>query len=137
MLAREPNDTFLLYGIELQQKKLGDAPAALKFLDRVIAIDSRYCDAYHQKGPVFEALRVNRWWVDIHRRNMPLKNLDPALAGMKIVQVSDLHYSPLVWQRYLLQYIHWINELEPDLIVVTGDLITGGYRFAHKIATVL
>src|SRR5438874_11906782 len=83
------------------------------------------------------ALPVNRRWVDIHRRKMPLKNLDPSLVGMKIVQVSDLHYSPLVWQRYLLQYIHWINDLKPDLIVVTGDLITGGYRFAHKIATVL
>jgi predicted MPP superfamily phosphohydrolase len=56
---------------------------------------------------------------------------------MKIVQVSDLHYSPLVWERYLRQYIRWINELKPDLIVVTGDLITGGYRFAHRIAKIL
>jgi predicted MPP superfamily phosphohydrolase len=56
---------------------------------------------------------------------------------MKIVQISDLHYSPVVWQRYLVQYLRWVNELEPDLVVVTGDLITGGYRFAHRIATIL
>jgi Tfp pilus assembly protein PilF len=56
MLAREPNDTFLLYGIALEQKKLGDAQAALKFLERVIEIDSGYCYAYHQKGLVFESL---------------------------------------------------------------------------------
>src|SRR5205807_829947 len=43
------------------------------------------------------ALPMNRRWIDIHRRKMPLKNLDPALAGMKIVQISDLHYSPVVW----------------------------------------
>jgi predicted MPP superfamily phosphohydrolase len=83
------------------------------------------------------ALPVNRRWVDIHRRAMPLRNLDPAMEGWKIVQISDLHYSPVVWQRYLIQYLRWVNELEPDLIVVTGDLITGGYRFAPRVATLL
>ncbi|MEO6436121.1 MAG: metallophosphoesterase, partial [Tepidisphaeraceae bacterium] len=47
------------------------------------------------------------------------------------------HYSPVVWQRYLIQYVRWVNDLEPDVVVVTGDLITGGYRFAHRIATIL
>jgi predicted MPP superfamily phosphohydrolase len=83
------------------------------------------------------ALPMNRRWVDIHRRPMPLQNLDPAFEGMKIVQISDLHYSPMVWQRYLMQYVHWVNDLSPDLIVVTGDLITGGYRYAHRIAAIL
>src|SRR5688500_10214586 len=83
------------------------------------------------------ALPMNRRWVELHRRKMPLKGLDPALNGMRIVQISDLHYSPVVWQRYLIQYIAWVNELEPDMVVVTGDLITGGYRFAHRIATIL
>ena len=83
------------------------------------------------------ALPVNRRWVDIHRRPMPLKNLDPAMAGWKIVQISDLHYSPVVWQRYLIQHLRWVNDLKPELIVVTGDLITGGYRFAPRVATLL
>ena len=83
------------------------------------------------------ALPMNRRWVEIHRRQMPLDGLDPAMDGMKIVQISDLHYSPVVWQRYLVQYIVWVNELEPDLVVVTGDLITGGYRYAHRVATIL
>ncbi|HEY8665627.1 MAG TPA: metallophosphoesterase, partial [Tepidisphaeraceae bacterium] len=83
------------------------------------------------------ALPLNRRWVEIHRRGMPLHHLDPALTGLKIVQISDLHYSPVVWQRYIIQYLHWVNELQPDLVVVTGDLITGGYRFAHRIATIL
>jgi predicted MPP superfamily phosphohydrolase len=83
------------------------------------------------------ALPVNRRWIDIHRRQMPLRNLDGAFVGMKVVQLSDLHYSPVVWERYLVQYTRWINNLKPDLVVVTGDLITGGYRFAHRVATIL
>jgi hypothetical protein len=83
------------------------------------------------------ALPVNRRWVDIHRRPMPLTNLDPTMVGWKIVQISDLHYSPVVWQKYLIQYLHWVNDLKPQLVVVTGDLITGGYRYADRIATLL
>ncbi|MEA2733963.1 MAG: uncharacterized protein QOE14_414, partial [Humisphaera sp.] len=83
------------------------------------------------------ALPMNRRWVEIHRRKMPLINLDPNCAGLRMVQLSDLHYSPVVWQRYLIQYMRWVNELEPDVVVITGDLITGGYRFAHRIATIL
>jgi predicted MPP superfamily phosphohydrolase len=83
------------------------------------------------------ALPVNRRWVEIHRRKMPLRGLDPALEGLRLVQISDLHHSPVVSQRYLAHYILWINDLKPDLVVVTADLITGGYRFAHRIATIL
>jgi predicted MPP superfamily phosphohydrolase len=83
------------------------------------------------------ALPMNRRWVDIHRRRMFLQNLDVAYDGLRIAQISDLHYSPVVWKRYLLQYIDWVNELNPDVVVVTGDLITGGYHFARKSAEIL
>ncbi len=83
------------------------------------------------------ALPINRRWVDIHRRPMPLVGLDPAMVGFKLVQISDLHYSPVVWRRYLIQFVRWVNDLAPDLVVVTGDLITGGYRYAPRIATIL
>jgi uncharacterized protein len=83
------------------------------------------------------ALPVNRRWVDIHRRKMPLPNLHPAFKGMKIVQISDLHYSPVVWQRYLIQYVRWINDLEPDVVVITGDLITGGFTYAKRVSKIL
>lgn len=83
------------------------------------------------------ALPVNRRWVEIHRRQMPLRHLDPSLAGLRIVQISDLHYSPMVWRRYLVQFIRWVNDLNADLVVVTGDLITGGYRYADRVARLL
>lgn len=56
MLEREPSDTFLLYGIGMEHKKLDALPAAIGYFDRVIAIDPGYCYAYFQKGQTFEKM---------------------------------------------------------------------------------
>ena len=54
MLEKQPKDTFLLYGIGMEYKKLGDAQRAIEYLDRTIAVDAGYCYAYFQKGQVLE-----------------------------------------------------------------------------------
>ena len=56
MLAKEPNDTFLLYGIALEFKKADDAHRAIEFLKRVISLDEGYCYAYHQMGLIHESM---------------------------------------------------------------------------------
>jgi Tfp pilus assembly protein PilF len=56
MLERTPNDTFLLYGLALEYKKIGDARHAVEFLNKVVGIDPGYCYAYHQRGLVYESL---------------------------------------------------------------------------------
>lgn len=83
------------------------------------------------------ALPVSRLWVELHRRQMPMAGLDPAFNRFQIVQISDLHYSPVVWAKYLEQFVLWINDLKPDLIVVTGDLVTGGTRYSRNVAIIL
>jgi len=55
MLEREPNDTFLLYGLALEHKKAGQFDEALRGLQRVTEIDPGYCYAYHQRGLIHEA----------------------------------------------------------------------------------
>lgn len=54
MLEKQPDDTFLLYGLALEWKKSGDHKQALEGLDRVIQLDPGYCYAYYQKGLVLE-----------------------------------------------------------------------------------
>ena len=54
MLDKSPDDAFLLYGIGMEHKKLGDAARAVEFFDRVIAVDPGYCYAYYQRGQVLE-----------------------------------------------------------------------------------
>ena len=55
MLQREPNDTFLVYGLAMEYKKLAQPDKALEMFNRVIQLDPGYCYAYHQKGLVYES----------------------------------------------------------------------------------
>jgi tetratricopeptide (TPR) repeat protein len=54
LLEREPNDTFLLYGIALEHKKANEPDKALEYLARVTQLDPGYCYAYHQRGLIHE-----------------------------------------------------------------------------------
>ena len=55
MLARKPDDAFLLYGVAMELKKAGQSTEALAYLDRVTTVDPGYCYAYHQKGLIYES----------------------------------------------------------------------------------
>jgi uncharacterized protein len=64
------------------------------------------------------ALRVDRFSIEI-------EGLPPALDGIRIVQLSDLHFDGLRLSDWLLQEaIAAANTAQPDLIVLTGDYVT-------------
>jgi predicted MPP superfamily phosphohydrolase len=43
--------------------------------------------------------------------------------NFKIAQISDLHIGPTVQTRYVKRVVEKTNALNPDLIVITGDLV--------------
>jgi len=62
----------------------------------------------------------------------PLKNIDitirelpPAFDGYRIAQLTDLHISPLFPASRAAAVVSRANDLEADLIVITGDIIDG------------
>lgn len=80
---------------------------------------------------------LHKSWVEFAVHAMPVQGLPRGMAGLRIVQISDLHYSPMVWESYLRQYIDWINDLGPAVVTVTGDLYMGGRRYAERVARLL
>jgi tetratricopeptide (TPR) repeat protein len=56
MLEKSPGDTFLLYAMALEYRKIGDAKRAMEFLEKVIQHDWGFCYAYHQKGLTMESM---------------------------------------------------------------------------------
>jgi predicted MPP superfamily phosphohydrolase len=70
----------------------------------------------------FAAERLN---YQVRRVEIPMHNLPPALDGMKIVQISDVHLSSYMSRTQVRRAVDMANDLGADLAVVTGDLITG------------
>jgi len=62
----------------------------------------------------------------LRRVEIGLPRWPRALDGFRIVQLSDLHLGPLLDRRFAASLAERVNELAPDLVVVTGDLVDGG-----------
>src|SRR5690606_4883869 len=58
-------------------------------------------------------------------RDIALRNLPAELAGFRIVQLSDIHVGPTIKRGYIDAIVRRVNELSPDIIVITGDLVDG------------
>ena len=61
----------------------------------------------------------------VRRVRVPMRSLDPALEGFRIVQISDIHVGPTIKQAYLQAIVERVNALQPDVIAITGDLVDG------------
>jgi len=59
------------------------------------------------------------------RRTIPIRNLPADLAGLRIVQLSDLHVGPTIRRPFVDAVVDATNALAPDLVVVTGDVADG------------
>lgn len=55
LLAADPDDTFVLYGLAQEHAKNGDHAEAVSFYDRCLAVDPAYCYAYFHKARTQEA----------------------------------------------------------------------------------
>ena len=58
MLAEDPNDPFLRYGLAMEQMSAGDDEAAARCLQELIAVAPGYVPAHQQLGQTF--LRLGR-----------------------------------------------------------------------------
>jgi uncharacterized protein len=67
---------------------------------------------------------IERTDFQVKEVDMPIPDLHPDLDGLRIGQLSDLHVSPWLSVSDLGRAIGMLNELQPHLTLVTGDLIT-------------
>lgn len=59
----------------------------------------------------------------IVRVEVPVRNLPHALDGFTIVQLSDLHVGAPLRRAMTERIVNRANALDPDLILITGDII--------------
>lgn len=64
-----------------------------------------------------------------------IPRLHPDLEGFRIVQISDLHVGPNIGRRYVQRVADLSRSLNPDLVVLTGDIVDGPVpRLAPDVA---
>ena len=60
----------------------------------------------------------------VHHINIKIKDLPDNLADLRIVQISDLHLGSFNFRYHILdRAVKLINQLKPDMIFFTGDLV--------------
>jgi len=47
----------------------------------------------------------------------------------RLVQISDAHIGDIRGRRYLAKLVRMVNALEPELVLITGDLADGPHRY--------
>ncbi len=70
---------------------------------------------------MFEALRKP----EIVELDIPIRNLPEEFRGFRIVQITDIHVSNTIKRKFVQAVVDQVNELKPDLISLTGDLVDG------------
>jgi uncharacterized protein len=59
---------------------------------------------------------------------IPVTDLPLALHGFSIAQISDVHVGPTIKRGFVEGIVRRVNELNADLIAVTGDLVDGSVQ---------
>ncbi|HEY1501576.1 MAG TPA: metallophosphoesterase [Acidobacteriaceae bacterium] len=69
---------------------------------------------------------VSRHELSIEQHTFQLARVPDAFRGMRIVQVSDFHYDEYTEAFFLREMVGRINQLRPDLVLLTGDFVSFG-----------
>lgn len=83
------------------------------------------------------ATRLEPEWLVVEHIQVPLRNLKPALEGFKIVHMSDIHLHPHTQIDFVQLAVAMTNDLNPDLIVLTGDYVLQGPDSIFELAPAL
>lgn len=73
----------------------------------------------------------------VDRIPLAIKNLHPTLEGFTIVQITDVHLYPMTQPALVEKSVIMANELNPDLVVLTGDYVWQELAAIDELAPIL
>jgi predicted MPP superfamily phosphohydrolase len=73
----------------------------------------------------------------VERQAIRLPRLPKELDGLRIVQLSDVHHSPFTSRAQVERAVETANELEPDVIALTGDYVSHEPAYAAPCAEMM
>lgn len=76
--------------------------------------------------------KIEPRWIEIVRLDVSIQGLPTPLQDFTIAQLSDFHVGPHVKAEDVHRAVEIANELGSDLVVLTGDYVSGSAR--HSVA---
>ncbi len=70
---------------------------------------------------------------EISEHTVSIPQFETSWSGFRILHISDLHIGPVVHRDYLHRIARQINEVNADMLVVTGDIIDHDMRYAPLV----
>ena len=80
---------------------------------------------------------IRRRWVRSRRIEVRVVDLPPSLEGYTIAHLSDLHIGSVDRASSARRWVALSNALAPDLVAITGDLLSTGTAFHDEVIEVL
>ncbi len=71
-------------------------------------------------------VEFSRHELTVEKRRILLPRLPDEFRGMKIVQISDLHFEEFDESYFLEHVVNVVNGLKPDMVLCTGDFVSYG-----------
>lgn len=96
---------------EITHKRIGVFLKAFFIFLSIFIIFTLYMHFIGAKGLVVKEYKVES------------TTLPNSFHGFKIVQFSDLHYLTTIHKKEMERIVNKINQLKPDIVVFTGDLV--------------
>jgi predicted MPP superfamily phosphohydrolase len=87
-------------------------------------------------GVGFYTVSIEPYWLEIVHRPLPIRHLPAALAGRTLALLSDIHVSPFVSDEYLFDTFRRVSALAPDIVVITGDLVSVHHDWPEHVAAI-
>ncbi len=73
----------------------------------------------------------------IEHHQIHLRRLPRELDGFRIVQLSDIHHSPFTSREQIERAVATANNLQPDIVALTGDYVSKEREYAAPCAELL
>jgi len=122
----------VLFGLLSQLMLLGALYWILKIVSKIMPLSKSLYDKYNFRlAQVFILFALALFIIGTYNafypqvKNINLDNWPQELKGKRVVQLSDLHLGAIYRPAYLARIVDQVNNLNPDLIIISGDLFDG------------
>ena len=87
-------------------------------------------------GVGYYTIQIEPGWLEVVRRPLQIRRLPSALIGRTLAHLSDIHVGPYVSDDYVLDTFRHVAELRPDIVVITGDVMSRHEGWRDHVAAI-